>query len=138
VTTIQAQINSVNVDGKATVGLVGVSTGGALTGYLATGIDAHGNVFVVEQASSIRPTIVPIGWDTGYTGGPISVTFTINSTGVKVTARSFESAEIPFSALHGFSLRTGFVDGATSALVEASQPNQKGGSASFGSIRVII
>jgi hypothetical protein len=48
------------------------------------------------------------------------------------------SGEILFSKdLHGFSPAAPFSNGAIPALVGASQPNETGGSASFGSINVI-
>jgi hypothetical protein len=137
VTTIQAQINSVNPDGNAIFGLLGLSASGSQTGYLAAGIDAQGNIFIVVQDPSIPPTIVPIGVDTSYKGGSILMNFIINSTGVEVTAPGFNSGEVLFSKdLNNFSLKAAFSNGAIPALVGASQPNEKGGSASFGSIGV--
>ena len=136
VTTSQAQIKGVNEDGNAIFGLIGLSASGSLTGYLAAGIDAHGNIFIVEQAASIAQTIVPIGVIKGYTGGSIALTFIVNSQGVQVTAPGFKSGEVPFKSLHNFSLAAAFGDGAIPALVGASQPQEKGGSATFASIRV--
>jgi hypothetical protein len=80
---------------------------------------------------------MPIGKVANYNHGPILLTFTINSTGVVVSAGAFNSGEISFSKdLNNFSLKAAFGDGAVPALVGASQPNQKGGSASFASISV--
>jgi hypothetical protein len=139
-TTSQAQINSVNANGNAVFGLIGLDASGSLMGYLAAGIDAHGNVVIVVQDPSIKPTIVPIGVVKGYTGGSVLMTFTINSTGVEVTAPGFDPikpGEISFSNdLFGFSLAAAFANGAIPALVAASQPNEKGGLASFASINV--
>jgi hypothetical protein len=137
VTTNQAQINSVNPDGNAIFGLIGLSKSGSLTGNLAAGIDAHGNVFIVVQDPSIPQTIVPIGVDTSYKGGSILLNFIINSKGVEVTAPGFTSGEVLFSKdLHNFSLAAAFGNGAIPALVGASQPQTTGGSASFASIKV--
>ncbi len=136
VTTSQAQIKGVNADGNAIFGLIGLSASGSLTGYLAAGIDDHGNIFIVEQAASIAQTIVPIGVIKGYTGGSISLTFIVNSQGVQVTTQGFNSGLVPFKNLNNFSLAAAFGNGAIPALVGASQPQQKGGSATFGSIRV--
>ena len=55
VTTIVAQVNGVNPDGNATFGLIGLSATGSLTGNLAAGIDAKGNVFI--RGSGGRPNI---------------------------------------------------------------------------------
>ena len=137
VTTNQAQINSVNANGNAIFGLIGLNNSGSLTGFLAAGIDAHGNVFIVEQDPSIAQTIVPIGVDKGYSGGSILLNFIVNSTGVEVTAPGFNSGEVLFSKdLHNFSLAAAFSNGAIPTLVGASQPTEKGGLASFGSITV--
>jgi hypothetical protein len=137
VTTNQAQINSVNTNGNAIFGLIGLNNSGSLTGNLAAGIDAHGNVFIVEQDPSIPQTIVPIGVDKGYSGGSILLNFIVNSTGVEVTAPGFNSGEVLFNKdLHNFSLASAFSNGAIPTLVAASQPNETGGSASFGSITV--
>jgi hypothetical protein len=140
VTTSQAQINSVNADGNAIFGLIGLDQSGSPTGYLAAGIDAQGNVVIVVQDPSIKPTIVPIGVVKGYVGGSVLLNFIVNSTGVEVTAPGFnpiKPGEISFSNdLYGFSLAAAFGNGAIPALVAASQPNEKGGLASFGSISV--
>jgi hypothetical protein len=137
ITTSTAQINSVNADGNAIFGLVGVSASGALTGYLAAGIDAQGNVFIVEQDSNIKQTIVPIGVDQSYKGGSILMKFVIDSTGVEVTAPGFNTGKVFFSKkLNNFSLAAAFSNGAIPALVGASQPTVKGGSATFASISV--
>jgi hypothetical protein len=137
VTTNQAQINSVNTNGNAIFGLVGLNNSDSVTGFLAAGIDAHGNVFIAEQDPSIPQTIVPIGVDKGYTGGSILLNFIVNSTGVEVTAPGFNSGEFLFSKdLHDFSLAAAFSNGAIPTLVAASQPKEKGGLASFGSITV--
>jgi hypothetical protein len=135
-TTIQAQINRVNSDGNAIFGLVGLSAQGSLTGYLAAGIDAQGNVFIIEQDPSIQQTIVQLGVDQTYKGGSIAMSLIIdsNSETVTVTAPGFSHPAVPFVAK--FSLAAAFSNGAIPALVGASQPNTKGGSASFGSIGV--
>jgi hypothetical protein len=136
-TTDQVQINSVNADGNAIFGLIGLSRSGALTGYLAAGIDAHGNVFIVEQAQGIAQTIVPIKVDKNYAGGKMVMNFIIKSKGVEVTAPGYDSGAVPYSALQNFSLKTAFANGAMPALVGASQPTTKGGAASFQSISVV-
>jgi hypothetical protein len=137
VTTIVAQVNGVNPVGNAIFGLIGLSATGSLTGDLAAGIDDNGDVFIVEQAPHIAQTIVPVGVDKGYTGGSILMTFVVNAQGVRVTAPGFDSGEVSFSKdLQGFSLATAFGNGAIPALVGASQPNTKGGSARFRSISV--
>jgi hypothetical protein len=136
VTTEQAQINGIDPNGKAMVGLIGPNGSASPTGSLAAGIDAKGHVFNFEHDPRIPQTVVPIGVDTGYSGGRVRLTFTINSTGVKVSAGSFNSGEIPFSDLHNFSLKAAFKNGAIPALGVASQPNETGGAASFRSIRV--
>ena len=140
-TTIQAQIKSVSPSpvGNAICGLLGLPNSSGPTGYLAAGIDANGVVFIVEQQQNpkIAQTIVPIGKVANYNQGPILLTFTINSTGVVVSAGAFNSGEISFSKkLNNFSLNAAFGDGAVPALVGASQPTEKGGSASFESICV--
>jgi hypothetical protein len=138
VTTNQAQINSVNANGNAVCGLIGLNQSGSPTGYLAAGIDAHGTVVIVVQDQSIKLTIVPIGVIKGYAGGSILLNFIVNSMGVEVTAPGFNSGEILFSKdLNGFSLAAAFSNGAIPALVAASQPNEKGGLASFASINVV-
>jgi hypothetical protein len=142
-TTMTAQISSVSASpqlGNAVFGLLG-SNGTALLGELAAGIDAQGNVFVVvyDPAQNIsQPTVVPVGVDKGYTGGPVTMTMSINSTGVQITAGTTKF-QLSFSKdLDNFSLKTAFPIpyGAVPALVAASQPKQKGGAASFESISV--
>ena len=138
-TTIVAQINSLNSNGNAILGLIGENSQGSPAGYLAAGIDAHGNVFI---ASSIAPTIKPtpklFGVVKGYSGKSITLTFTINSMGVEVDGGDFKSGLIRFEDLSNFSLAAAFPNGnAAPALGAASQPGQNGGSASFGSIQVI-
>ena len=111
-TTIVAQINSLNSNGKAIFGLIGLNAQDSQAGYLATGIDAHGNLFIV---SSIAPTLelTPerIGEVKGYSGKSITLTFTINSTGVEVVGGSFKSGLIPFKGLSNFSLAAAFPNG---------------------------
>jgi hypothetical protein len=140
-TTSTVQINNVNGNGNAIFGLIGLdSTGTSLIGELGAGIDIHGNVFIVEYQKnpSINQTIVPIGVVKGYTGGSMLLNFIVNSMGVEVTAPGFNSGEILFSKdLNGFSLAAAFSNGAIPALVAASQPNEKGGLASFASINVV-
>ena len=81
-------------------------------GYLAAGIDAHGNVFIV---SGIAPTpeLTPklIGVAKGYSGKSITLTFTINSMGVEVDGGGFKSGSIPFKDLSNFSLAAAFPNG---------------------------
>jgi hypothetical protein len=137
-TTIVAQINSVNANGNAIFGLIGLNARDSSAGYLAAGIDAHGNVFIV---ASIAPTLnlTPklIGVVKSYSGQSITLTFTINAMGVEVDGGGFQSGLIPFKDFSNFSLAAAFPNGnARPALGAASQPNQKGGSASFGSIKV--
>jgi hypothetical protein len=70
VTTIKAQISSVSVSpqvGNAVIGLLGLN-GTPQPGNLAAGIDAQGNVFIVEYdlAQKIKqPNIVLVGVDKG-------------------------------------------------------------------------
>jgi hypothetical protein len=135
VTTFQVQINSVSAEGNAVFGLYSLDG----KSFLAAGIDAQGDVFIVEQQNtpSIAETIVPIGLDSSYRGGSILMNFIINSNGVEVTAPGFNSGEILFStSLNNFSLAAAFGGGATEGLVAASQTGFKGGSASFGSVTV--
>ena len=125
--------------GNAICGLLGLPNGNGPTGYLAAGIDANGLVFIVEQQQNpkIEQTIVPTVRFANYNHGPSLLTFTIKSTGVVVSAGAFNSGEISFSKnLNNFSLNAAFGNGAVPALVGASQPNQKGGSATFASISV--
>jgi hypothetical protein len=142
VTKMTAQISSASASpqlGNAVFGLIGPSAT-ALAGELAAGIDGQGTVFVVvyDPAQKIsQPTVVLVGVDKGYTGGPVTMTFTINSTGVQITAGSTKFRAFSFSKdLDNFSLKTAFPNGAAPALVGASQQGQKGGAASFASISV--
>jgi hypothetical protein len=139
-TTIQAQIKSVskNPVGNAIVGILGAPNSNGPTGELAAGIDANGDVFVVvqQQTPAVDQTIMLVGTVKGYKGGPISLTLTIKSAGVTVSAGSFNSPVISFSNWKNFSLIDAFGNDAIPALVGASQQNQKGGSASFSSIKV--
>ena len=142
VTTITAQISSVSVSpqlGNAVFGLLGPN-GPAHPSELAAGIDAQGHVFIVEfdpNQNMTQPTIVQVGVDSGYSGGPVNMTFSINSTGAQITAGSTKFREFSFSKdLNNFSMKTAFRSGAIPALVAASQPNEKGGAASFESISV--
>jgi hypothetical protein len=138
-TTIVVRINSVNSNGNAIFGLIGLNAQDSPAGYLAADIDGHGNVFVV---SSIAPTLqlTPklIGVVKNYSGRPITLTFTINSMGVELDGGGFKSGLIPFKDLSNFSLAAAFPSGdARPALGAASQPGPNGGSASFGSIKVV-
>jgi hypothetical protein len=135
-TTIVAQIKSINSNGIAFFGLIGLNLQDSPAGYLAAGIDAHGNVFIV---SSVAPTpgLAPklIGLAKGYSGKSITLRFTINAMGVEVDARGFKSGLIRFKDLSNLSLAAAFPNGnARPALGAASQPMQKGGAASFKSI----
>jgi hypothetical protein len=138
--SIQAQIKSVSASpvGNAIVGILGVPNQNGPTGELAAGIDATGVVFVVvqQQNPAISQSIVPVGTVKNYKGGPIALGFSIDSTGVRVSAGSTKFAETPFSDFKGFSLSSAFGGGAIPALVGAGQPTGKGGSASFRSITV--
>jgi hypothetical protein len=138
--SIQAQIKSVSKSpvGNAIVGILGVPNGNGPTGELAVGIDSTGVLFVVaqQQTPSVRQKIVQVGTIRGYKGGPISLTLTIESTGVTVSAGSFNSLLISYSNWKDFSLSAAFGDGALPALVGSAQPTLKGGSASFASITV--
>ncbi len=111
-TTIVAQINSLNPNGNAIFGLIGLDAQDSPAGYLAAGIDAHGNVFI---ASSIAPTFKPtpklIGVVKGYSGKSITLTFTINSMDVEVDGGGFKSGLIPFKDLSNFSLAAAFPNG---------------------------
>jgi hypothetical protein len=138
-TTIVAQIHSLSSNGNAFFGLIGLDAQYSPAGYLAAGIDAHGNVFV---GSSIAPTLglTPklIGLVKNYRGKSITLTFIIKSTGVAVHGGGFQSGLIPFTDLSNFSLAAAFPGGnARPALGAASRPNAKGGRASFGSINVV-
>jgi len=142
-TTIKAQISSVSVSpqvGNAIVGLIGPN-GTPQPGTLAAGIDSQGNVFIIEYdpAQKIaQPNIVPVGVDKAFNGqSPVTMTLTISSTGVQITAGAIKFREFSFSKdLNNFSLKTAFPNGAVPALVAASQQGQKGGVASFESISV--
>lgn len=111
-TTNVAQINSLNSNGNAFFGLIGENAQGSPAGYLAAGIDAHGNVSI---ASSIAPTIKPtpklIGVVKGYGGKSITLTLTIKSMGVEVDGGGFKSGMIPFKDLSSFSLAAAFPNG---------------------------
>jgi hypothetical protein len=139
-TTVQAQIKSVSKSpvGNAIVGILGAPNSNGPTGELAAGIDSTGVVFVVvqQQTPPVSQSIMPIGTVKDYKGGPISLTLTIKSTGVTVSAGSFNSPIISFSNWKNFSLIDAFGTDAIPALVGASQQTQKGGSASFASIKV--
>src|SRR5262249_23559760 len=91
-TTIVAKINSVNSNGEAIFGLIGLNAQDSPAGYLAVGIDASGNVFIV---SSIAPTLklTPklIGAVKHYSGKSITLTFTIKSRCAEVNGRGFQS-----------------------------------------------
>ena len=144
-TSIEAQIKSLSTNpvGNGIVGILGVPNSNGSTGELAAGIDSTGVVFIVvqQQNPTVDQTIMPIGTVKGYNGGPILLTLTIGtlksgSMGVTVKAGTFNSAEIPFADFKNFSLKNAFGNDAIPALVGASQQNQKGGSASFESIKV--
>ncbi len=135
VTTIQAQINNVNQAGNAVFGLIGLSSTGTQTGDLAAGIDAQGNVVIVEQEAGISQ-IVPVKTDASYKGGSIQMTFVISSAGVEVKAPGYDSGVLSFKSLSNFSLTTAFGTEAIPALVAANQPKATKGAASFGSINV--
>jgi hypothetical protein len=136
-TTITAQINGVNQSGNAVFGLIGLSSKGTETGYLAAGIDAEGVVVIVEQEAGISE-IVPIKKDANYNGGSILMKFVISPTGVEVSAPGYDSTFLRFNSknLSNFSLTSAFGSGAFPALVAANQPSASNGAASFGSIDV--
>jgi hypothetical protein len=138
--SIQAQIKSVSGSpvGNAIVGILGVPNQNGPTGELAAGIDATGVVFVIvqQQSPAISQSIVPVGTVKNYKGGPIALGFSIDATGVTVSAGSTKFAETKFSDFKGFSLNAAFGGGAIPALVGAAQPTGNGGSATFGSITV--
>jgi hypothetical protein len=138
--SIQAQIKSVSGSpvGSAIVGILGVPNQNGPTGELAAGIDATGVVFVVvqQQNPAIGQSIMQVGTIKNYKGGPIALGFSIDATGVTVSAGSTKFAEKPFSDFKGFSLNAAFGGGAIPALVGAAQPTGKGGSATVGSITV--
>jgi hypothetical protein len=133
VTTIEVLVNGINADGNAILGLIGLDGKGNLTGELGAGIDASGNVFVVAQTEPQPVALKPFA---GYHGGKITLTLTIRSDRVRVTAQGYDSGDTLFSALGNFSLAAAFGNGAIPTLVGASQPKQKGGQARFGSISV--
>jgi hypothetical protein len=133
VTTIEVLINGINANGNAILGLIGLDGQGNLKGELGAGIDASGNVFVVVQN---EPNPVPLPPFGGYHGGETTLTLVIKSDGVRVTAQGYDSGDKPFSELGNFSLSAAFGNVAIPVLVGASQPNQKGGQARFGSISV--
>ncbi len=135
--TIQPQINSVNTNGNAVFGLIGLTASNTLMGILAAGIDAKGHVFIVEADPTINETVVQIKTDTNYKGGSITLTFTINSSGVDVKGpNNFDTGLISFATtLHGFSLASAFGTAAIPALDGASNSGT-GGVASFHSITV--
>jgi hypothetical protein len=139
-TTSAAQIYSINSNGNAIFGIISLNQNNTLLGALGAGIDAHGNVFIVEQDPAIPLTIVsankPIK---NYTGGLILLDFEISATGVEVTAPSikYDSGPLSFSKnLMNFSLASAFPSVAFPVLVGASQPTEEGGAASFTSIQV--
>ncbi len=138
--SIQAQIKSVSKNplGNAIVGMLGVPNSNGPTGELAAGIDAKGAVYVVaqQQTPAVSQAVVPVGTVKDYKGGPILLSFKINSTGVIVSAGSVTFAETPFTKWKNFSLNAAFGGGALPALVGASQSTDKGGAASFSSITV--
>ena len=137
-TTNVAQINSLNASGNAIFGLIGLNAQDSPAGYLAAGIDAHGNVFIVSSvAPTLKLTSKLIGVVKGYSGKSITLTFTVKSMGVEVDGGGFKSGLIPFKDLSNFSLAAAFPNGnARPALGAASQPGQTGGAASFESINV--
>jgi hypothetical protein len=145
VTTITVQISrtSGNPVGNAIFGLLGPN-GSQTPGNLAAGIDSLGNVFIVyyDPAQKIgNPTVVQVGKLKGYTGTSlVTMTLTINSSGVQITAATTAGTTkfnaVSFAQLNNFSMSSAFPNGAIPALVGASQPGKKGGSASFESITV--
>jgi hypothetical protein len=144
-TKITAIISKIGVNpvGNAIVGLLGPNNT-AQSGELAAGIDSTGKVFIVyyDPAQNLQqPSVVQVKTLSGYTGGKVTMTVTIDSGGIQITAvtgntttnfRKFTFA----NDLKKFSLKTAFPVGAIPALVAASQPGQAGGSASFESINV--
>jgi hypothetical protein len=140
-TTSTAVINKVNANGNAVVGLFGLNG----DGYLAASLDAKGVVDIILQQNSpsIPTTIVKIGnGNAPYTGGQTQMSFIINALTVgkefvEVKVGTWDSGKVYLSTLSkDFSLAAAFKDGAVPALVGASQPTSKGGSASFASILV--
>jgi hypothetical protein len=133
VTTIVVRINGINADGNAIFGLIGLDAQGNVKGELGAGIDASGNVFVIVQTEANPVPLPPFG---GYRGGRITLTLVIKPDRVRVTAQGYDSGDKLFSQLGSFSLSAAFGNVAIPVLVGASQPNQKGGQARFGSISV--
>jgi hypothetical protein len=141
-TTMTAQISGVSGKphvGNAILGLLGPNAT-QLPGNLAAGIDSLGNVFIVEYdpAQKIKqPNVVPVG-TVKYDGtSAVTMTLTISSSGVQITVGTTKFREFTFSKdLGNFSMATAFPKGAIPALVAASQPDDKGGAASFESISV--
>lgn len=140
ITTIKAHIIRVSEPpnlGNAIVGLVGLA-GTNQTGSLAAGIDGQGNVFLVwAQANPvINQTLLVIGKDTNYTGGPTDLTFLVEQTFVQVLTPIKSKQYTYKQSLDNFSLKAAFKNQANPALVAASQPKMKSGVASFASINV--
>jgi hypothetical protein len=140
-TTITAQISSVSSSplGNAIFGLIGPNGPGPKS-ELAAGIDAQGDVFIVEYSpiQKIKQTVVQVGSLNDYAGGPVTMTLVIKSTGVQITAGTAAFRQFTFAKdLHNFSMKTAFRSGAYPALVAASQPGQHGGAASFQSISIV-
>jgi hypothetical protein len=138
-TTITAVINSVSPPPKLGNAIVGILS--AKGAELAAGIDGQGVVFVVayDPNQNIPQTVVMAGTDTSTSGGPVTLTCSIDATGVTVAAGNLKSTLVPFSKLDNFSLKTAFAGGAIPAIVVAGQPGpglQPGGSANFKSITV--
>ena len=139
VSTLVVLINGINANGNAIFGLIRLDGQGNLEGELGAGIDASGNVFVVVQTEP-NPVLFPQPFS-GYHGGETTLTLVIKSDRLRVTAtaqgtQGYDSGDKLFSELNNFSLSTAFGNVAKPALVGASQPNQKGGQARFGSINV--
>ncbi len=111
-TSIVARINSLNSNGNAFFGLIGLNGQDSPAGYLAAGIDAHGNVFIVASiAPTLKLTPKPIGVVKGYSGQSITLTFTINSRGAEMQGGGFQSGLIPFNDLSNFSPAAAFPKG---------------------------
>jgi hypothetical protein len=136
--TIEPVINSINSNGNAVFGLLGLTAKGALMGILAAGIDAKGNVFIVEADPTIPEKVVMTNKVVpNYTGGSIALTFAINASGVDVKGpKNFDTGPISFKSLSNFSLASAFGTAAIPALDGASNSGT-GGVASFKSITVI-
>jgi hypothetical protein len=137
-TTIMAKIHSVSSSplGNAIFGLI--SPSGA---ELAAGIDAQGTVFVVaydpaQKSTNSNP--VGVGVDKGYTGGVVTMTFSINSTGVQVSDGTHTFSASFSKNLNNFSLTTAFSNGAIPALAAANQPNQKVGNAAASFEKIAV